>query len=94
MLYEVITEFAPGSDQLLIGKDLLDKQIVDIDGAKVVRVNDVKLSEENGSACVTDVDVGIRGILRRLGIERKGEAFRITSYNVCYTKLLRNRTPG
>ena len=70
-----LTEFSPGSDQLLIGKDLLDKQIVDIDGAKVVRVNDVKLSEENGSACVTDVDVGVRGILRRLGIERKGEAF-------------------
>ncbi len=35
-------------DQLLIGKDLLDKQIVDIDGAKVVRVNDVKLAEEGG----------------------------------------------
>lgn len=70
-----LSEFSPGSDQLLIGKDLLDKQIVDIDGAKVVRVNDVKLSEENGSACVTDVDVGVRGILRRLGIERKGEAF-------------------
>ena len=70
-----LAEFSPGSDQLLIGKDLLDKQIVDIDGAKVVRVNDVKLSEENGSACVTDVDVGVRGILRRLGIERKGEAF-------------------
>lgn len=70
-----LSEFSPGSDQLLIAKDLLDKQIVDIDGAKVVRVNDVKLSEENGSACVTDVDVGVRGILRRLGIERKGDAF-------------------
>jgi CBS domain-containing protein len=70
-----LEEFTPGHDQLLIGKDLLDKQIVDIDGAKVVRVNDVKLAEHGGAACVTDVDVGVRGILRRLGVERRGEAF-------------------
>ena len=70
-----LAEFSPLPDQLLIGKDLLDKQIVDIDGAKVVRVNDVKLAEEGGNACVTDVDVGVRGILRRLGVERRGEAF-------------------
>jgi CBS domain-containing protein/sporulation protein YlmC with PRC-barrel domain len=68
-------EFQPASDRLLIGKDVLDKQIVDIDGAKIVRVNDVKLTDEGGSACVTDVDVGVRGILRRLGIERRGDAF-------------------
>jgi magnesium transporter len=70
-----LEEFTPGNDQLLIGKDLLDKQIVDIDGAKVVRVNDVKLAEHGGAACVTDVDVGVRGILRRLGVERRGDAF-------------------
>jgi len=31
-----LAEFTPGPDQLLIGKDLLDKQIVDINGAKVL----------------------------------------------------------
>jgi Mg2+ transporter MgtE len=62
-------------EHLLIRKDLLDKQIVDINGAKVVRVNDVKLTEEGGAAFVTDVDVGMRGILRRLGVERRGGAF-------------------
>jgi Mg2+ transporter MgtE len=41
----------------------------------VVRVNDVKLTEEGGAACVTDVDVGVRGILRRLGVERRGDIF-------------------
>ena len=70
-----LSEFIPAHDQLLIRKDLLDKQIVDIDGAKVVRVNDVKLAEEGGGAFVTDVDVGVRGILRRLGVERRGETF-------------------
>ena len=72
---EEIPESAPSGDHLLIGRDILDKQIVDIDGAKVVRVNDVKLTEEGGLACVTDVDVGMRGILRRLGVERRGDAF-------------------
>ncbi|MEW6719897.1 MAG: PRC-barrel domain-containing protein, partial [Thermodesulfobacteriota bacterium] len=62
-------------DHLFIVRDILDKQIVDINGAKVVRVNDVKLTEEGGAAYVTDVDVGMRGILRRLGIERRGDAF-------------------
>ncbi len=70
-----LAEFHPSPDMLLIGKDILDKQIVDINGAKVVRVNDVKLTEEIGAACVTDVDVGVRGILRRLGVERRGDAF-------------------
>ncbi len=31
-------------DELLLQKELLDKQIVDVDGRKVVRVNDVKLA--------------------------------------------------
>ncbi len=70
-----IPEAAPSKEHLLIRKDLLDKQIVDIDGAKVVRVNDVRLTEDGGSAYLTDVDVGMRGILRRLGVERRGGAF-------------------
>ena len=72
---EEIPESAPSGDHLLIGRDILDKQIVDINGAKVVRVNDVKLTEEGGMALVSDVDVGMRGILRRLGVERRGDAF-------------------
>jgi sporulation protein YlmC with PRC-barrel domain len=70
-----LSEYHPSQEQLLIGRDILDKQIVDINGAKVVRVNDVKLTDEGGAACVTDVDVGVRGILRRLGVERRGDAF-------------------
>ena len=66
-----IPEAAPSKEHLLIRKDLLDKQIVDINGAKVVRVNDVRLTEEGGAAYVTDVDVGMRGILRRLGVEAR-----------------------
>jgi magnesium transporter len=62
-------------DDLLIVRDILDKQIVDANGAKVVRVNDIKLEGYNDKAVLVAVDVGMRGILRRLGIERGGEDF-------------------
>ena len=70
-----VEPYEPSEDILLIVRDVFDKQIVDADGAKVVRVNDVRLEGINDYACVNGVDVGLRGILRRLGIERKTEKF-------------------
>jgi magnesium transporter len=58
---------------LLIVRDIFDKQIVDANGAKVVRVNDVKLEGYDTEALLIAVDVGMRGIMRRLGFERGGE---------------------
>jgi magnesium transporter len=60
-------------EDLLVRRDILDKQIVDANGAKVVRVNDVKLEGLNNDALLVAVDVGMRGILRRMGFERRGE---------------------
>jgi magnesium transporter len=54
---------------LRIQRDLLDQQIIDVNGRKVVRVNDVTfevLHDESDSLCVLEVDVGIRSIFRRL----------------------------
>ena len=65
--------YEPSDNDLMIARDIFDKQIVDANGAKVVRVNDVKLEGQNSNACLIAVDVGIRGILRRIGIERKSE---------------------
>lgn len=50
-----------------LAKKVLDKQIVDIDGRKLVRVNDLRLVLLQSGAYVVAVDVGIEGILRRLG---------------------------
>jgi CBS domain-containing protein len=72
---EELSEAPEAPERLLLKKDLLDKQIVDINGAKIVRVNDVRLTGEGGVAYLTDVDVGAKGILRRLGVERRGDAF-------------------
>ncbi|MFP5259722.1 MAG: magnesium transporter [Acidobacteriota bacterium] len=48
-------------------RDILDRQIVDVDGAKVVRVNDLKLRSRGTSLFIEAVDVGLRGMARRLG---------------------------
>lgn len=67
--------YVENEEDLLINRDLLDRQIVDANGAKVVRVNDVKLEGYNNEAVLLAVDVGMRGLLRRLGIERGSEEF-------------------
>src|SRR5437899_888572 len=55
---------------LLLGRDLLDQQVIDVFGRKVVRVNDVDLHQElvqnRPVLKVGSVDVGPRGAIRRL----------------------------
>ncbi len=62
---EAITEAAP--DETLLSADVLDKQIVDTQGFKVRRVNDVRLEKSGDLLTVTAVDIGLRGFTRRLG---------------------------
>lgn len=62
----------PPENQIFIRDQLLDKQIVDINGVKVVRVNDIKLGELQNQYCLLGLDVGYQGLLRRIGWERKG----------------------
>jgi CBS domain-containing protein/sporulation protein YlmC with PRC-barrel domain len=64
-----IDKFQQRDNELLLFADLQDKQIVDIDGRKVVRVNDLRLDELEGTLHLVAVDVGAAGLLRRLGIE-------------------------
>jgi CBS domain-containing protein len=52
--------------------DVLDKQILDTDDARVVRVNDIELVRINGKVVVSNVDIGVLGILRRIGMEKLG----------------------
>ena len=60
-------------EALRLGRDLLDKQIVDTHGAKVVRVNDLQLEDKGGQLLLVGADVGLRGILRQIGGERVAE---------------------
>ena len=62
--------FRGAEGMLLLGRDLLDQQIIDVHGRKVVRVNDLDFHHEqtNHHAVlkVGEVDVGARGAVRRL----------------------------
>lgn len=60
-------------DELLLQKELLDKQIVDVDGHKVRRVNDVKLAPAGEHLRVIAADIGLPGLLRRLGLRQLGD---------------------
>jgi magnesium transporter len=65
--------FAEGS--FLLKDTLLDKQVVDINGAKIRRVNDLQFLKVNKSLYLVHVDVGFRGLMRRLGLERYMDIF-------------------
>jgi CBS domain-containing protein len=67
---QALEPFQPNEAWLAVGKDLLDQQIIDVNGRKVVRVNDVNFDDRysNGSVelRVTQVDAGVQGAARRL----------------------------
>ena len=58
--------------ELWLSRQILDKQIVDMDGRRVVRVNDLQLSQVDGSLLLVGVDIGGRGLARRVGLEGIG----------------------
>lgn len=76
---EEVKPYAPKGDELRLASRVLDRQIVDIDGRRVVRVNDVQMARLHEQFCVTGVDVGGQGLLRRLGLEgmAQGVAMRL-----------------
>jgi len=79
----VVTPLAPedrqeatlGEGELLLKDSLLDKQIVDTHGAKILRVNDLHLLKVNRHLRLVHVDVGLRGLMRRVGLEKAMDKF-------------------
>jgi magnesium transporter len=65
---EISSETPPSC--LWLAKNILDKQIVDINGRKLVRVNDIRMVMIPSGTYAIAVDVGIEGLLRRIGIDR------------------------
>lgn len=63
-----VASYTPQPDELLLSRDILDKQIVDTQGFRVVKVNDLKLAQIKGTARLIGADISFRGLLRRLGI--------------------------
>jgi magnesium transporter len=59
-----------GKDIILLREEVMDKQIVDTFGAKVVRVNDLHFLRVDSRLRLVHVDVGFRGLMRRVGWEK------------------------
>jgi sporulation protein YlmC with PRC-barrel domain len=57
---------AAEGELLSLKRDVLDRQIIDTHGRKVVRVNDIGLEEEGGRLYLRSVDIGLAGAIRRL----------------------------
>ncbi|MGI8835433.1 MAG: magnesium transporter MgtE N-terminal domain-containing protein [Pyrinomonadaceae bacterium] len=58
--------FVRRDSEVLLARDVLDKQLIDVDGKRVVRVNDVQIIEAAGDWRVTGADVSLHGLWRRL----------------------------
>lgn len=61
-----LTPFSRREAEVLLARDVLDKQLIDVDGKRVVRVNDVQLIEAGSEWRVTGADVSLQGLWRRL----------------------------
>ena len=67
---EAVSPLKDEGSYLFLQRDLIDRQIIDINGRKVVRVNDVDLEWTGHGAAhhlrVAEVEVGLRGAFRRV----------------------------
>jgi magnesium transporter len=73
-----VVAYTPLEDDILLTRDIWDKQIIDTDGVRVVRVNDVELAQVEKNFYVANVDVGSLGLLRRLGLAKMAQRFATT----------------
>lgn len=62
--------FVRRDGEVLLAGDVLDKQLIDVDGKRVVRVNDVQIIEAANEWRVTGADVSLAGLWRRLAPAR------------------------
>src|SRR5258705_12097642 len=58
--------FGRRESEVLLARDVLDKQLIDVEGKRVVRVNDVQIIEAAGDWRVTGADISLQGLWRRL----------------------------
>src|SRR5947209_10261905 len=58
--------FERRAQEVLLKKDVLDRQLINVDGARLVRANEIELARLDGWYRVVGVDVGLRGMARRV----------------------------
>ncbi len=58
-------------------EDVFDKQLVDVEGKKIRRINDLQVSPVDGHYRLIGVDISLKGALRRLGLEKVASSLKI-----------------
>jgi len=66
-------KYKPDENEIKLIENVLDKQIIDTNGIRVVRVNDLEITKVNGNFYVSNVDIGFSGKLRRIGLLKLAE---------------------
>ena len=66
--------YTPKGHELLLKQRVLDQQIVDLEGRRLVRVNDLQIARKGELFYLTGVDTSFLGLLRRLGLEKAGKS--------------------
>ena len=74
--WEDVKSYKVHKHDIFLVRDVLDKQIIDVNGVRVVRVNDVELARVNGNIYLANVDISTAGLMRRLGLPYLGGMFR------------------
>ncbi|HET6795289.1 MAG TPA: hypothetical protein VFH45_12630, partial [Acidimicrobiales bacterium] len=65
-----LREFLRRPGEVLLARDILDHQLVDIDGVQVIRAADLLLAQFGSRVRLVGVDVSMQSLLRRLGPKR------------------------
>ncbi len=65
-----LTLYEPQGGEIGLARQVLDKQIIDINGRRVVRVNDLQFAYVNGKYRLVAVDATPAGLARRIGLEK------------------------
>jgi Mg/Co/Ni transporter MgtE (contains CBS domain) len=68
---EALHDLPKENDIILLKKSVFDRQIVDLEGVRVVRVNDLQLGYIKSVMSLVAIDIGQSGLLRRMGLPVK-----------------------
>ncbi|MGB9977818.1 magnesium transporter [Methanobacterium sp.] len=75
--FDDIKEYKLKKRDIKLVEEVLDKQVVDLEGKKIRRINDLQLSTTRGYYRLIGVDISFKGILRRLGLEKIASGLKI-----------------
>jgi magnesium transporter len=65
-----LQQYRPHNGELLLNSALMDKQVVDTNGARIRRINDLQFLQAHQGLYLVHVDVGFRGLIRRVGLTK------------------------